>query len=433
MAQVDHNTELVTAQASDRILTAHTGFKAGRDDAQYRIAHGMAQRVVDVLEMVQVKKQQGPTQVMTVEQRGLLAQTVHQQGTIGQIGQWVMVGQVPDLRLSNLELADVAVARKDDAGAERLYQQALRLDSTNSSAVRGLVNIYQRQSPEKAMAYLDQLPRSQRKTMQSAINSIQSDVLQQQAQALEQQQQWAGAADKLQQALKLSPNDVWLTYRLAKDLHAAGRTDEADRTFTALAQQLPGDPQQVYAHALYLSGTDRDRAALAQVNGLPQAKWDANIRELSDRLHFSETLKKAQDLRDAGHEDEAIAYLRQQPANTRVDLTLADWALEREDYDAALAGYRDVLKREPDNDSAHLGEIEAFVAQGELEQARTQLQALQQVKPTEAPSMNTERRVAGAWASVGDMAKAQAIFDRITPQAAKEPGQDGALVMRDAQ
>jgi tetratricopeptide (TPR) repeat protein len=331
-----------------------------------------------------------------------------------------------------LGLADVAVARKDDAGAERLYQQALRLDSTNSSAVRGLVNIYQRQSPEKAMAYLDQLPRSQRKTMQSAINSIQSDVLQQQAQALEQQQQWAGAAAKLQHALTLSPNDVWLTYRLAKDLHAAGRTDEADRAFNALAQQLPGDPQQVYAHALYLSGTDRDRAALAQVDGLPQAKWDANIRELSDRLHFSETLKKAQDLRDAGHEDEAIAYLRQQPANTRVDLTLADWALEREDYDAALAGYRDVLKREPDNDSAHLGEIEAFVAQGELEQARNQLQALQQVNPTEAPSMNTERRVAGAWASVGDMAKAQAIFDRITPQAAKEPGQDGALVMRDA-
>ncbi|WP_367300181.1 cellulose synthase complex outer membrane protein BcsC [Hafnia alvei] len=331
-----------------------------------------------------------------------------------------------------LGLGDVAVARKDDAGAERLYQQALRLDSTNSSAVRGLVNIYQRQSPEKAMAYLDQLPRSQRKAMQSAINGIQSDVLQQQAQALEQQQQWAGAADKLQQALKLSPNDVWLTYRLAKDLHAAGRTDEADRAFNTLAQQLPGDPQQVYAHALYLSGTDRDRAALAQVDGLPQAKWDANIRELSDRLHFSETLKKAQDLRDAGHEDEAIAYLRQQPANTRIDLTLADWALEREDYDAALVGYRDVLKREPDNDSAHLGEIEAFVAQGELEQARTQLQALQQVKPAEAPSMNTERRVAGAWASVGDMAKAQAIFDRITPQAAKEPGQDGALVMRDA-
>lgn len=331
-----------------------------------------------------------------------------------------------------LGLGDVAVARKDDASAERYYQQALRLDSTNSSAVRGLVGIYQRQSPAKALAYLDSLSRGQRNAMQGAINSIQSDVLQQQAQALEQQQQWAEAASKLQQALKLSPNDVWLTYRLAKDLHAAGRTDDADRAFSTLAQQLPGDPQQVYAHALYLSSTDRDRAALALVDSLPKSKWDTDIHELSDRLHFGETLQKAQDLRDAGHEDEAITYLRQQPANTQVDLTLADWAMEREDYTVALAGYRDVLLREPSNASAHLGEIEAFIAQGELEQARSQLQALQQEKPADAPSMNTERRVADAWASVGDMSKAQEIFDRITPQAAKSSGQAGALVMRDA-
>ena len=106
--------------------------------------------------------------------------------------------------------------------------------------------------------------------------------------------------------------------------------------------------------------------------------------------------------------------------------------MEREDYTVALAGYRDVLLREPNNASAHLGEIEAFIAQGELEQARSQLQALQQEKPADAPSMNTERRVADAWASVGDMSKAQEIFDRITPQAAKSSGQAGALVMRDA-
>lgn len=45
---------------------------------------------------------------MTLEQGNLLAQAVHQQGAIGQVGQGVVVGQVLDLCLGLLEVADVA-------------------------------------------------------------------------------------------------------------------------------------------------------------------------------------------------------------------------------------------------------------------------------------------------------------------------------------
>ncbi|MCY1412878.1 hypothetical protein D9M71_282960 [compost metagenome] len=45
---------------------------------------------------------------MALEQGDLLAQAVHQQGAVGQVGQWVVVRQVADLCLGVLQLADVA-------------------------------------------------------------------------------------------------------------------------------------------------------------------------------------------------------------------------------------------------------------------------------------------------------------------------------------
>lgn len=330
-----------------------------------------------------------------------------------------------------LGLGDVAVARNDDAAAERFYQRTLRLDPGNGSALRGLVKIYQRQSPDKALAYLNQLPRNQRNAMRDTLQRLQADALQQEAETLEKQQQWAQAADKLRQALALTPDDVWLTYHLAKDLREAGQPAQADALFRALAQKHPADPQQVYACALYLSGSDRDDAALAQLNTLPKGQWDDNIRELAQRLQLNGVLQKANALRATGHEQEAIAYLQQQPANTRIDLTLADWALAREDYDDAQSRYQRVAQREPENADARLGEVETFIAQGKLGEARAGLSALKQ-PAGETPSLNTARRVANAWSEVGDASRADPMFRDIARQALTQPpGQDSALALRD--
>jgi tetratricopeptide (TPR) repeat protein len=56
-----------------------------------------------------------------------------------------------------LGLGDVAAARKENAAAERYYQQALRMDRGNSLAVRGLANLYRAESPEKASAWIASL------------------------------------------------------------------------------------------------------------------------------------------------------------------------------------------------------------------------------------------------------------------------------------
>ncbi|MBF3320767.1 tetratricopeptide repeat protein, partial [Leptospira borgpetersenii serovar Hardjo-bovis] len=154
------------------------------------------------------------------------------------------------------------------------------------------------------------------------------------------------------------------TYRLANDLASAGQRRDADAVMGQLAQRKPGDPEQVYAYGLYLSGSDRQRAALSHLNTLARDKWTPNILELSQRLQTNELMETANRLRDSGQEAQAIALLRQQPVSDRIDLTLADWAQQRGDNATARAQYQTVLTRSPASEEARLGLAEVLIAQG---------------------------------------------------------------------
>jgi len=332
-----------------------------------------------------------------------------------------------------LGLGDTAAARKDNDAAERYYRQALRMDSGNSNAVRGLANIYRAQSPEKATQFIQSLSASQRRSIDDIERSLTNEQLSAQAEKLESQGQYAQAAEIQRRRLALSPGDVWITYRLSRDLYSAGQHSQADNLMRQLASQKPGDPDQVYATGLYLSGNDRDRAALAHLNTLPRDKWNGNIQELADRLQSNQVLETANRLRDSGKEQEAETLLRQQPVSTRIDLTLADWALQRGDRAAAKNAYSTVLQREPQNEDAILGLAEAYIAEGDKDAARAELAKLPAEQNGQPLSVNMQRRIAMAQAGLGDTAAAEQTFSKLIPQAKSQPpSMDSALVMRDA-
>lgn len=331
-----------------------------------------------------------------------------------------------------LGLGDVAMARNDSAAAERYYQQALRLDRTNSNAIRGLANIYRAESPEKATAFINGLNARQRRSIDDIERSLTNDRLSQQAETLENQGRWAQAVEVQRRRLALNPESVWITYRLAKDLASAGQRSEADNLMMGLAQKQSGDPDQVYAYSLYLSGNGQDLAALSHLNALPKSQWNANIQELSDRLQSDQILQKANLLRDNGHEDQAIALVKQQPPSTRFGLTLADWAQQRGDTTTAIGEYNAVLAKEASNDDARLGLAEVYAADGNQAAAREQLTQLKAPAAGETRSLNTQRRIALVDSSVGDTAQAQHIFSAIVPQAKAQPASmESALVLRD--
>ncbi|WP_342323130.1 cellulose synthase complex outer membrane protein BcsC [Kosakonia sp. BYX6] len=332
-----------------------------------------------------------------------------------------------------LGLGDAAVARKDNAAAERFYRQALSMDSGNTNAVRGLANIYRAESPEKAESFIQSLTASQRRSIDDIERGLTNDRLSQQAEALESKGQWAQAAELQRKRLALDPGSVWITYRLASDLRQAGQQGEADSQMHRLAAQKPGDPEQVYAYSLYLSGNNQEMAALNHLNALPKEKWNSNIQELADRLQANQLLEKANRLRDSGHEDQAVALLAQQPASTRLDLTLADWAQQRGDSASAQDAYQRVLKREPANEDALLGLAELYAADGNFVAARAQLAKMPAATPAQPPSINTQRRLALVQTQLGDIDSAARIFGTIVPQAKSQPpSMESALVLRDA-
>lgn len=332
-----------------------------------------------------------------------------------------------------LGLGDAAAARKDNDAAERYYRQALRMDSGNSNAVRGLANIYRAQSPEKATQFIQSLSASQRRSIDDIERSLTNEQLSAQAEQLESEGKYAQAAEIQRRRLALSPGDVWITYRLSRDLYSAGQRSQADNLMRQLASQKPGDPDQVYASGLYLSGNDQDRAALAHLNTLPRDKWNGNIQALADRLQSNQVLETANRLRDSGKEQEAETLLRQQPPSTRIDLTLADWAEQRGDHEAAKTAYNTILQREPQNEDAILGLTEVSLAQGNKDSARAALAKLPVAQNGEPLSINMQRRLAMAQAGLGDPAAAEKTFNAILPQAKSQPpSMESALVMRDA-
>lgn len=327
-------------------------------------------------------------------------------------------------------LGDVAVASQNDAAALPLYQQALHLEPGNDNALRALVSIYQRQSPEKAVSYLNGLPSSQKNAMRKTLAALQLDILKQQAERFAEQQQWAQAGEMYRQANQQDPNDVWLAYRYAQTLRQLGQTQQADSVVQRATSLPPTSAEKNYVYSLYLSSTNRDEQALAHLNTLPTTQWSDDMRDLSQRLTLQTTLAKAEAMRDAGDEPGAIAFLRQQPTNTRIDLVLADWALARGEYATALTEYQRIRTRVPQNPDAQLGEIDAFIAQSQQDEARQRLNQL----PAQADdTLNAQRRVANAWQAVGDPQKSAALFRQLKIDAQKAPvGQTKALVYRDA-
>ncbi|WP_442779778.1 cellulose synthase complex outer membrane protein BcsC [Enterobacter cancerogenus] len=332
-----------------------------------------------------------------------------------------------------LGLGDAATARNDNAAAERYYRQALRMDSGNSNAVRGLARLYRAQSPEKAAEFIQSLSASQRRSIDDIERGLTNDRLSAQAEQLENEGKFAQAADIQRRRLALSPGDVWITYRLSRDLYSAGQHGQADNLMRQLASQKPGDPEQVYAYGLYLSGNNQDRAALAHLDTLPRDKWNGNIQELADRLQSDQVLETANRLRDSRKEQEAETLLRQQPTSTRIDLTLADWAQQRGDNATAKTAYGTVLQREPQNEDALLGVTEVYIAEGDRQAARAELAKLPATENGQPRSLNVQRRVAMAQAGLGDTAAADQTFSKLIPQATSQPpSMENALVLRDA-
>jgi len=322
-------------------------------------------------------------------------------------------------------LASVAQAEHDDIQAEALLLQARRLEPGNGSAVRGLVRLYSAQDPQKAKAFLNGLPASSQKEFSGLRQSMELDELNQQADAATERKDWPQVAALLSKIRNLSPDEPWVTYRLANAQREINQPGAADDSFKQLMNRQGRNPEAIYAYALYLSNTDRDASALSALEKLPKAQWTDSMRELDSRLQRNVLVARAERLRAEGHEPQAIALLMQTSDSDDL-MTVAGWAQERGDFEQAQSLYDQVLKKDPANTGARLGQIETLIANRQLPAARQQLAQFNPAPGTVLTS-SEQRRVANAWVAVGEPDKARAIYAQLLKSPQADP-----LVYRDA-
>ena len=111
--------ELVAADARDGVGFAHAAAQPAGHHPQQLVAGRMAERVVDVLELVEIETQhREPLAALDMGQR--FAEALAQQQAVRQVGESVVARHVGDLHFRAPPLGDVLVGRDPAAAVHRL-------------------------------------------------------------------------------------------------------------------------------------------------------------------------------------------------------------------------------------------------------------------------------------------------------------------------
>ena len=112
-----HDDEFIAANPAHGVRVAHAGDQALRHRLQQQVAGAVPERIIDVLEMVQIEKQHRQVGPAAAGEHDGLRQPVDQQHPVRQVGEEIMLRQIGHLARQFARLADVA---KDDHHADGL-------------------------------------------------------------------------------------------------------------------------------------------------------------------------------------------------------------------------------------------------------------------------------------------------------------------------
>ena len=328
-----------------------------------------------------------------------------------------------------LGLGDSERGRHRDADAESAYRKALAMGSARERALARLFDLYKEQDPARALALLEQQGTP---GMQAEGRRLKAGLLQEEADQLDRTGKVAAALRLREQALALTPEEVWLAYRVADTRARLGEAGSGERLLRERLAARPQDATLRYATALYLSGQDKTVEARGVLAAIPRSGWTQDMDALDLRLARDEVLARARARHEAGDDEGAERLLQPLQPDEEASLMLAEWATDRGAYALAEQRYQEVLARTPQQPEARLGMAELAQARGDLAKARHWLPAWP-VSPLPPEGANYYRRVANLYQALGEGETARAIFTDYEPLVALQPAsQQAALFWRDA-
>ncbi|MGU5615553.1 cellulose synthase complex outer membrane protein BcsC [Aeromonas sp. QDB68] len=327
-----------------------------------------------------------------------------------------------------LGLGDSERGRHRDADAESAYRKALAMGSARERALARLFDLYKEQDPARALALLEQQGPP---GMQAEGRRLKAGLLQEEADQLDRAGKVAAALRLREQALALTPEEVWLAYRVADTRARLGEAGSGERLLRERLAAHPQDATLRYATALYLSGQDKMVEARGVLAAIPRSGWTQDMDALDQRLARGEVLARARARHEAGDDEGAERLLQPLQPDEEASLMLAEWATDRGAYALAELRYQEVLARTPQQPEARLGMAELARARGDLAKARHWLPAWP-VSPLPPEGANYYRRVANLYQALGEGETARAIFTDYEPLVAMQPAsQQTALFWRD--
>ncbi len=211
-------------------------------------------------------------------------------------------------------LGDIALDDKRDDDAERLFQQALKIEPDNDTALRGMITLYSRQQRRTELANLLGDLRRRFPQDKARFDKAESAALADDAERLIARGHNGPALAALERAVALDPGNAWTRYSLAS-LYRKLRLPQIGREVMAEGMRVPLDPddraQMLYAQAIYLNVIDDEAGARASLAQIPAANATPSIKRMQTTLAIRDAAREAREARAAGDDAQAEARYRE--------------------------------------------------------------------------------------------------------------------------
>lgn len=200
-------------------------------------------------------------------------------------------------------LGEIALGDKRDSDAERLFQQARKIEPDNDTALRGLITLYSREHRRAELASLlgnlrQRCPQDKARFDKAEAAALSDDAEREMAQGHN-----GPALAALERAVTLDPGNAWTRYSLAS-LYRKLRLPQIGRDVMAEGLRQPLSPddraQMLYAQALFMNVIDDEAGARAALAQIPAASVTPSIRRMQTTLAIRDTARLAREAHAAG-------------------------------------------------------------------------------------------------------------------------------------
>lgn len=215
-------------------------------------------------------------------------------------------------------LATALIAQKQWGEAEAVLRPLVEAPQPDVDALELLAKLLiETQRADEVTPLIDRAERRYAGSSE-AMRKLRAQLLSIQADQFMAQEKHGAALLTLEEAVRLTPQDAWLRYTLARQyrdmgLPALGRSVMQD------GLQVAPTPDMRYASALYLNSLDDIDTAGTVLAQVPEADRSAGMRELAANLKAQRDLREVRQLAVQGRRQEAGQRLDRVAAEARDD------------------------------------------------------------------------------------------------------------------